>query len=211
MNKATLLFLCVFAAAAAPEAALAQAHICAYANDDLTAPSGLNNLPNTVDGYNISGGGVTYLPPVTTTRGFGVGGGYFAGGRGGAHVIGNNLYIENDYSRTIAHLVINPADCTLTYDRDYADGDLVSSKLGDSIAVAPNGKYLYVANNGNYFSAGTANIQMIKSAPMARWARPRRKAYRWPIMWPNWPSQPTAECWWPACPICTKCARIRSR
>jgi hypothetical protein len=161
MNKAAKFLLAAVLIASAPRLALAQSHICAYANDDLTASDGLNNVPNTVDGYNITGTTATYLAPVVMTNGYGVGGGYFSGGRGGALVKTNDLYIQNDYSRTVAHLIINPADCTLTYDNDYPEGDLVSSRTGDPFAITPNGQYMYIANNGNYSKQGTANIQLL--------------------------------------------------
>jgi 6-phosphogluconolactonase (cycloisomerase 2 family) len=161
MNRAANFLLAAALTAAAPGLALAQSHICAYANDDLTASDGFNNVPNTVDGYNITGTTVTYLAPVVMTNGYGVGGGYFSGGRGGAVLKSNDLYIQNDYSRTVAHLVINPADCTLTYDNDYPDGDTTSSRTGDPFAITPNGKYLYIANNGNFSKTGTANIQLL--------------------------------------------------
>jgi hypothetical protein len=164
MNRAAKFLLAAALTAAAPGIALAQAHLCAYANDDLTASSGQNDLPNTVDGYNITGTTVTYLAPVVMTNGYGVGGGYFSGGRGGALVRTNDLYIQNDYSRTVAHLTINPATCGLTYDQDYPDGDTVSSKTGDPLVITPNGKYLYIANNGNFSGSQPANIQLLKIA-----------------------------------------------
>jgi 6-phosphogluconolactonase (cycloisomerase 2 family) len=165
MNRIIRLLLGMAVIAFVPGMAMAQAHICAYANDDITASDGLNNIPNTVDGYNIVGTKVTYLEPVTTTNGYGVGGGYFSGDRGAARVMNNDLYIQNDYSRTIAHLIINPANCALTYDNDYPDGDTVSSRTGDPLVVTPNGKYLYVADNGNFYGGEIANIELLQIAP----------------------------------------------
>lgn len=159
-----LKFTLAIAILASAPGLFAQAHICGYANDDITASNGLNGIPNTVDGYNIAGATITYLSPVTMTNGYGVAGGYLSGGRIAAIPSTNNLYAENDYSRTIGHLIINPADCTLTYDNDYPDGDSKTSREGDPIAVTPNGKYLYVADNGNYFGGLTSNIQLLKVA-----------------------------------------------
>jgi hypothetical protein len=151
-----------------PRLALATSHICAYVNDDLTTP--LNTVYNTVDGYKISGTTVTYLDPVST-NGYGIGGGYPSGGAQGMSIISGpsksttHLYIENDYSLTIAHLNVDRTDCTLTYDADYSDGDTAPPSpmiAADPVATTPNGKYLYVANNGNYENKEPAYIQLLK-------------------------------------------------
>ena len=158
MNKTARFLLAAVFAATAPGAVFAQSHICAYVNDNLSVPGG---APNTVDGYNVTGTTATYIAPVATT-GVATGHGTYSGGTAGMRARKNDLYIGSDGSRTIGHLIINPSDCSLTYDKDYHDGDTLSPDLDDPFAISPNGKFMYVSNNGTYLAHKTSNIQLIK-------------------------------------------------
>jgi hypothetical protein len=160
MNRIAKFLLAAVLAAAASGAALAQSHICAYVNDNLQA----GGAPNTVDGYNVTGTTATYIAPVATT-GVATGYGTFNGGTAGMRARKNDLYIGSDGSRTIGHLTINPSDCSLTYDKDYSDGDKASPQGDDPFAITPNGKFMYVANNGTWLAKHhVSNIQLIKIA-----------------------------------------------
>jgi 6-phosphogluconolactonase (cycloisomerase 2 family) len=106
-----------------------------YTNDD-------NEGPNAVDGYLVTGSSQTYLEPTPS---------------GGSaltpaeivpnivmHPFKDILYASNSRMSSIAAMKISRSTCQLTLLGDFPVGE--RSKLGQGLAVSPNGKWMFVSN-----------------------------------------------------------------
>jgi hypothetical protein len=139
-------------------------HVCAYANDNIY--TGGSGQINTVDGYKFGVGGLTsYLQPVAT-NGEGTGSGFSTGGLGALRISHNDLYVDDATTNDITHFKISPASCALTRDNNiYSSGD-TGLGMGDSLAVTPNGSFLYVG------STGDNNIYLLSILPRSGLSAP---------------------------------------
>jgi len=128
-------------------------HTCVYANDQVFASGGIN-APNTVDGYLITSTSQTYLPPVET------------GGQSNSADIVQDivtnptldvLYAADANSGDVAVMTIHRATCQLTLLTNVSLGHGKGNAL--SLAISPNGKWLYVVATNTHIIYGFDILQ----------------------------------------------------
>jgi sugar lactone lactonase YvrE len=143
MKKALKILLTAALAIMACGAAQAQ-HVCAYVNDNGSAP-------NTVEGYKIGPGAATAHVGPFATNGNGSGANFFffSGSLAAARVPQGDLYVGDSASNNVTHFTVNKTNCALTLDRAlYPSGD-TSVRYGDGLAITPDGNTMFVAATGD--------------------------------------------------------------
>lgn len=121
-------------------------------NTDNYGPNGPDTVGNSVSafGVNCNTGALT---PVSgspfATGGYGSGYGYYAANGIAATVVGNFVYASDSVSNDIAAFSINPDSGALTLIGTYAYGTAEdeSNPDGISLAITPNGQFLYASNS----------------------------------------------------------------
>jgi YVTN family beta-propeller protein len=111
------------------------------------------NGSNSVSAFSVGGNGALTAVAGSpfATGGSGTGGYYYASNGIAATVVGNRLYASDSVSNDIAAFTINANTGALTPvpDSPFVYGSPNTNPFGISLAVTPNGQFLYAGDGGN--------------------------------------------------------------